>query len=139
MIHMILRLASITVAAVLSAGCAPRSALTPARTLESIAGEWALDLSPKQDGSDIKKLEIVPDKRFPNTFGGVVYNDTKFDNGLALETRPNTFFSFVSDENGENGGPYYWLGITQDQQLTGTVQSLSRKFQQRWIARRPKS
>ncbi|MBU6412613.1 MAG: hypothetical protein KGS45_04005 [Planctomycetes bacterium] len=107
-----------------------------------------MDLSPDQDGSYLKSLVIFPDEAAPGkamtTFTGAVYGGSPFDNGQVLQIDGGVAFAFVSDEKGEMGGPYYWLGqkVTRPpsssgaEVLTGRVRSLSRKFEMAWSARR---
>lgn len=108
-----------------------------------LAGEWTMDLSPKQDRSYEKAFVIVPapatEKR-PHSFTGTVYGGSAYDNGLVFAERGVLAFSMVSDEAGQMGGPYYWLGTLQtDGTLRGRVQSLSRAFELDWSARRSQS
>ena len=108
-----------------------------------LAGEWTMDLSPKQERSYEKALVIIPapatEKR-PHSFTGTVYGGSAYDNGLVFAERGVLAFSMVSDEAGQMGGPYYWLGTLQaDGTLRGRVQSLSRAFELDWSARRSQS
>ena len=119
-----------------------QSAPSVRQTATALAGEWSMDLSPKQDRSYEKILVIVPapatEKR-PHSFTGTVYGGSAYDNGLVFADRGVLAFSMVSDEAGQMGGPYYWLGTLQaDGTLRGRVQSLSRAFELDWSARRAK-
>jgi hypothetical protein len=120
----------------------------------ALAGTWQMDLSPDQDGSYIKDLVIVADVgkngSTPHAFTGTVYGGSPFDNGQCVSTPSGDVFAFVSDERGELGGPYYWLGqVRHDQKvtgpadssssvevLTGRVRSLSRNLDMPWRATR---
>lgn len=107
-----------------------------------------MDLSPRQDRSYTKELVINPDVGGPGvtsefTFTGSVYGGSPFDNGQCFRTESGIAISFVSDEKGEMGGPYYWLGWLgqkatrpASEGLTGRVRSLSRNFQMQWSATR---
>jgi hypothetical protein len=112
----------------------------PPPTLASIAGEWEMDLSPQQDGSYIKSLIITPNisKADSDTFTGTTYGSAPYDNGLALRSTGSLTFSFVSDETGQMGGPYYWLGTASSSgtELSGKVQCLSRNLLMPWRASR---
>ena len=106
-----------------------------------LQGLWDMDLSPAQDRSYLKDLQIVPvasDGTAPTlAFTGTVYGGSTFDNGLVTSSGERTIFAFVSDEAGQQGGPYYWLGSrTSPVTLAGRVQSLTRSFQLNWSARR---
>ena len=111
-----------------------------------------MDLSTKQDQSYLKELVITPDEardgESVSTFTGSVYGGSPFDNGLSFIAANSTdhsansstlIISFVSDEKGEMGGPYYWLGVMQGDALTGRVRSLTRSFELDWSARRERA
>ncbi len=116
--------------------------------VSTVAGTWSMDLSPGQNGSYLKELVIVPDvDRGPgasvHTFTGTVYGGSPFDNGQCVCTDAGIVLAFVSDEKGEMGGPYYWLGWLDlkatrpaSSMLTGRVRSLSRNFEMQWSATR---
>lgn len=134
-------------ALLLTAGCAaapPPAAAPPAPTPtpEGLAGAWDMDLSPAQDGSYVQALEIVLDPAkqpgaSPTSFTGSVYGGNRFDNGQLFAGGRDLAFAFVSDERGESGGPYYFLGVlAPDARLRGTVRSLTRGFQLGWSATR---
>lgn len=131
-------------------GSAADSAVVdPSLSLAPISGEWVMDLSPAQDGSYTKSLVIVPDADAPGrpatTFTGTVYDGSPFENGLTFNIDNGVVFAFVSDEKGDMGGPYYWLGqkVTRpanssvSEALTGRVRSLARNFEMGWSASRP--
>lgn len=139
--------ASLVAASLLAiSGCAssnatsPRAGTSANQSATALTGEWSMDLSPAQDRSYEKALVIVPapatEKR-PHSFTGTVYGGSAYDNGLVFADRGVLAFSMVSDEAGQMGGPYYWLGTLQaDGTLRGRVQSLSRAFELDWSARR---
>ncbi len=107
----------------------------------TISGTWEMDLSPAQDRSYLKDLTIVPDEpqATARTFTGTVYGGSPFDNGLLDATRHHSCaFAFVSDEKGEMGGPYYWVGTyaLATDRLNGRVRSLTRTFEMDWSATR---
>ncbi len=107
----------------------------------SLGGAWDMDLSPRQDGTYIKDLVIVAtppaDGTPAKTFTGTVYDGFLFENGLVWSAGGKITFAFVSDEGGEQGGPYYWVGtLESDDLLTGRVQSLKRGLLIDWSARR---
>lgn len=112
-----------------------------------------MDLSPAQDGSYLKAFVIIPDaaaagKDAPHTFTGTVYDGSPFDNGQCVNIPGGVAFAFVSDEQGQLGGPYYWLGVVEragqkntrpgsplaEEVLTGRVRSLSRNLDMPWRA-----
>lgn len=103
----------------------------PQKSASRFAGIWNMDLSPAQDGSYIKDLVIMPDAgRYPMTFTGTVYSGSAFDNGLLCTTPHATCLSMVSDEKGEMGGPYYWIGVDDGRGgLRGRVRSLTRSME----------
>ncbi len=106
----------------------------------ALAGTWSMDLSPQQNGSYLKDLVVEPTPG-PHgrgqTFTGTVYGGSTFDNGQSFVAGGRLVFSFVSDEARQLGGPYYWLGALEpDGALRGRVQSLSRKLEMRWEARK---
>lgn len=110
-------------------------------SVSALAGAWDMDLSPKQDGTYTKDLVIVPtplaDGAPAKTFTGTVYDGFLFENGLVSSAGGQTIFAFVSDEGGEQGGPYYWVGTQESEDLlTGRVQSVNRGLLIDWSARR---
>lgn len=123
-----------------SLGAAPGHA-SPSLDASALAGTWEMDLSPAQDRSYLKDFIVTPtptaDGTAPRAFTGSVYGGSEFDNGIVATSGGGVIFSCVSDEAGQLGGPYYWLGSqTSPTTLAGRVQSLSRKFQLDWSARR---
>jgi hypothetical protein len=120
-----------------------QSAPSVSQSATALAGEWSMDLSPAQDRSYEKALVIIPAptaENRPHSFTGTVYGGSAYDNGLVFADLGVLAFSMVSDEAGQMGGPYYWLGTLQtDGTLRGRVQSLSRAFELDWSARRAPS
>lgn len=114
----------------------------------ALAGRWEMDLSPVQDRSYLKEFFVVPDADKPGkvtrTFIGTVYGGSPFDNGQVMSIDTGVAFAFVSDEKGEQGGPYYWIGqkvtrpgnLSVQEVLTGRVRSLTRNFELAWSATR---
>lgn len=148
---------SATLSTILMSGCAthqpPISSASNEGSALTLEGTWSMDLSPAQDGSYIKDMVIVADAGkdgiSPHTFTGTVYGGSPFDNGQCINTPSGNAFAFVSDEKGELGGPYYWLGQRRPDQkdtrpagspseevLTGRVRSLSRNLDMQWRATR---
>lgn len=123
-----------------SPGSRPNGA-SPPLDANLLAGTWEMDLSPAQDRSYLKDLVITPSTTSngtaPLAFTGSVYGGSEFDNGIVAKSGDRVIFSCVSDEAGQLGGPYYWLGSQNSPTtLTGRVQSLTRRFQLDWSARR---
>lgn len=107
----------------------------------TLSGTWEMDLSPAQDKSYLKDLVIVADepRATAMTFTGSVYGGSAFDNGLVhVSKRGDCAFGFVSDEKGQMGGPYYWVGTwdTRLDGMHGRVRSLTRSFEMEWSATR---
>jgi hypothetical protein len=107
----------------------------------TLSGTWEMDLSPAQDKSYMKDLVITADepRATAMTFTGSVYGGSAFDNGLVhTSTRGDCAFAFVSDEKGQMGGPYYWVGTWDviSDGMHGRVRSLTRSFEMTWSATR---
>jgi len=126
---------------VCASGCASDWTVTAPLNATGLAGSWDMDLSPAQDRSYIKEMVVVltpgAGNSAPTTFTGSVYGGSPFDNGTVAWSGDRLIFSFVSDEAGQMGGPYYWLGSeAADHALAGRVRSLTRNFDLGWSARR---
>ena len=124
-----------------AAGRADRDESRAKVSASTLSGTWEMDLSPAQDKSYMKDLVIAADEPRVTamTFTGSVYGGSAFDNGLLhVSKRGECAFGFVSDEKGQMGGPYYWVGTwdaTADD-MHGRVRSLTRSFEMTWSATR---
>lgn len=141
-VGVILVAACVTVAT----GCAGErvpTAATPMAAVDwrpQLAGTWSMDLSPEQDRSYLKDFVVTPDEprkagEIPVTFSGLAYGASPFANGLVSARGDRVVFSCMTDESGEMGGPYFWLGsTTADGAIEGDVRSIKRGFEMRWRA-----
>lgn len=102
-----------------AAGCAssPQQA--------DLNGTWSVDLSPNQDGSDVRSVTMAmdPSNQYnvtASTFSGNAYGSS-FSNGQVMNHEGKTVFSFATNDQ---SGTSHWLGgMTSDGGMQGTVRS----------------